>query len=204
MYKSIGKRFLDLVLGLFLLILTSPLIFLVWLTLFLTNHGSPFFYQRRPGLNEKIFLLVKFKTMKDVYNDEGSLLEDEKRLTRIGKFVRSSSLDELPQLWNVLRGDMSLVGPRPLLEEYLVLYSKEQSQRHSVKPGITGWAQVNGRNDMTWGKRFKLDIWYVENLSFFLDLEIILKTILKIIKSDGINQEGHSTMPKFKGNVIKE
>lgn len=204
MYKSIGKRFLDLVLGLLLLILTSPLIFLVWLTLFLTNRGSPFFYQRRPGLNEKIFLLVKFKTMKDVYNNEGSLLEDEKRLTRIGKFVRSSSLDELPQLWNVLKGDMSLVGPRPLLEEYLVLYSKEQNERHSVKPGITGWAQVNGRNDMTWEKRFKLDIWYVENLSFFLDLEIILKTILKIVKSDGINQEGHSTMPKFKGNINRE
>jgi lipopolysaccharide/colanic/teichoic acid biosynthesis glycosyltransferase len=204
MYKSIGKRFLDLVLGLFLLIITSPIIFLVWLTLLFANQGSPFFYQRRPGLNEKIFLLVKFKTMKDLYDDKGRLLEDEKRFTTIGKFIRSSSLDELPQLWNVLKGDMSLVGPRPLLEEYLVLYSKEQNKRHSVKPGITGWAQINGRNAMTWEKRFQLDIWYVENLSFFMDLKIILKTILKIVNSDGINQEGHSTMPKFKGTIYKE
>lgn len=204
MYKSIGKRFLDLVLGLTLLMLTSPLIFLVWLILFFTNRGSPFFFQRRPGLNERIFLLVKFKTMKDVYDDMGILLEDEKRLTGIGKLVRSTSLDELPQLWNVLIGDMSLIGPRPLLEEYLVLYSKEQNKRHSVKPGITGWAQVNGRNDMTWGKRFQLDIWYVENMSFSLDLKIIKMTILRIIKRDGISQEGHSTMPKFKGNNFKE
>jgi len=204
MYKSIGKRFLDLVLTLLLLILTSPLIFLVWLTLFFTNRGYPFFFQKRPGLNEKIFLLVKFKTMKEAYDDQGILLEDEKRLTGLGKLVRSTSLDELPQLWNVLIGDMSLIGPRPLLEEYLVLYSKEQNKRHSVKPGITGWAQVNGRNDMTWEKRFQLDIWYVENFSFLLDLKIIKMTILRIIKRDGISQEGHSTMPKFEGNNLQE
>lgn len=204
MYKSIGKRFLDFCLALLLLILTSPIILMTWIILFFTNRGTPFFYQRRPGLNGKIFLLVKFKTMKDVYDEKGNLLEDDKRLTKLGEFVRSASLDELPQLWNVLLGEMSLVGPRPLLEEYLVLYSKKQSERHTVKPGITGWAQVNGRNDLTWEKRFELDIWYVENLSFLLDLKIILKTILKIVKSDGINQKGHSTMPKFRGNNIKE
>lgn len=204
MYTTIGKRFLDLVLGLLLLILTSPLILFVWVALVFTNSGHPFFFQRRPGLNEKIFLLVKFKTMKDGYDEQGRLLEDEKRLTRFGKLVRSTSLDELPQLWNVLKGDMSLIGPRPLLEEYLALYSQEQSKRHSVKPGITGWAQVNGRNDTTWEKRFQLDIWYVENLSFLLDMQIIGKTILKIIKGEGISQNGHSTMPKFKGNGLKE
>ena len=169
---------------------------LVWWKL-----GKPvFFKQERPGLYGKPFTLIKFRTMIDKQNSRGNLLPDEKRLTRSGKWLRSTSLDELPELLNVLRGDMSLVGPRPLLVEYLKLYSPEQARRHEVRPGITGWAQIKGRNDLSWEDRFKLDIWYVDHQSFWLDLKILLLTPFQVIAQQGISQEGHATMESFKGN----
>lgn len=200
MYISFGKRLVDLILALVLIILTSPVFILVALVLFFSNNGKPFFFQRRPGLDGEIFKVIKFKTMVDVFDDEGNLLEDEKRLTNFGKIIRKASLDELPQLWNVLKGEMSIIGPRPLLEEYLSLYSGSQARRHAVRPGITGWAQVNGRNTVDWKKRFELDVWYVDNISFKLDLKIILLTVQKIFMREGVNFQGHATIPKFKGN----
>lgn len=191
---------MDLILALVLIILTSPVFILVVVVLFFLNNGRPFFFQLRPGLNGEIFKLNKFKTMADVFDANGNLLEDEKRLTNFGKIIRKASLDELPQLWNVLKGEMSIIGPRPLLEEYLSLYSGSQARRHAVRPGITGWAQVNGRNTVDWKKRFELDVWYVDNISFKLDLKIILLTVQKIFMSEGVNFQGHATMPKFKGN----
>ncbi|WP_194973863.1 sugar transferase [Aquiflexum lacus] len=200
MYIPFGKRLMDLILALVLIVLTSPFFMIVALVLFFSNNGKPFFYQFRPGLNGEIFKLIKFKTMNDVFDDQGNLLEDEKRLTNFGKIIRKASLDEIPQLWNVLIGEMSLVGPRPLLEEYLALYSYKQARRHEVRPGITGWAQVNGRNDVDWKKRFEMDVWYVDNISFKLDLKIMLLTVQKIFQREGVNFQGHVTMPKFKGN----
>jgi len=164
------------------------------------NKGKPFFFQIRPGKNEKLFKIIKFKTMNDAKDEQGNLLEDAKRLTLVGNFVRKTSLDELPQLINVLKGDMSLIGPRPLLVEYLELYNEEQKQRHLIRPGITGWAQVHGRNKITWNQKFKYDIWYVENCSFWLDVKIIIKTIKKVIKSEGVNAGENMTMNRFKGN----
>lgn len=200
MYIPFGKRLMDLILALVLIVLTSPFFMIVALVLFFSNNGKPFFFQSRPGLNGETFKLIKFKTMNDVFDDQGNLLEDEKRLTNFGKIIRKASLDEIPQLWNVLIGEMSLVGPRPLLEEYLALYSYKQARRHEVRPGITGWAQVNGRNAVDWKKRFEMDVWYVDNVSFMLDLKIILLTVQKIFQRDGVNFQGHATMPKFKGN----
>ena len=168
--------------------------------LFFANKGRAFFFQRRPGLNGRIFSIIKFKTMRDAYGADGEPLPDAERLTKTGSFVRKTSLDEIPQLLNVIIGDMSLIGPRPLLTEYLPLYNDEQKQRHLVKPGITGWAQVNGRNAITWDQKFTFDVWYVNNLSFSLDLKIILMTIKKVIKSEGISQNNHVTMDKFTGN----
>jgi lipopolysaccharide/colanic/teichoic acid biosynthesis glycosyltransferase len=163
--------------------------------------GRPiFFKQIRPGLRGNPFLIYKFRTMLDLRDENGNLLPDEKRLTKIGKFLRNTSLDELPELWNVLKGDMSLVGPRPLLMEYLGRYTPEQARRHNVKPGITGWAQINGRNAISWDEKFKLDVWYVDNWNIFLDLKIIFITLIKVIKREGISAEGHATMPEFKGN----
>jgi undecaprenyl phosphate N,N'-diacetylbacillosamine 1-phosphate transferase len=202
MYISFGKRLVDLLLGLVLIVLTSPFFIIVAIVLVFSNNGNPFFIQSRPGLNGKVFSLIKFKTMAEAFDSKGNLLDDEKRLTNFGKIVRKLSLDELPQFWNVLKGEMSIIGPRPLLEEYLVLYSVHQARRHEVRPGITGWAQVNGRNDLDWQKRFELDLWYVDNVSFLLDLKIIFLTIQKIFKREGVSQQGHATMPKFRGNKI--
>lgn len=200
MYKLFFKRFFDLVLSFIGLILLSPIFIIITILLFFSNQGKPFFFQRRPGLNEKIFSIIKFKTMNDKKDKEGYLLPDAHRLTKVGKFVRKTSLDEIPQLINVLKGDMSLIGPRPLLPEYLPLYNDEQRQRHNVRPGITGWAQVNGRNAISWKDKFSYDIWYVKNLSLSLDVNIIILTVAKVIKSEGINKAGESTTTKFKGN----
>jgi len=200
MYQNIIKPFFDFLAALFLLILLSPLLIILLIALAIANNGSPFFKQKRPGKNEKIFTIVKFKTMTDTKDDQGQLLPDNERLTPMGKFVRSTSLDELPQILNVLKGEMSFVGPRPLLPEYLSLYSAEQNKRHNVKPGITGWAQVNGRNAISWDKKLELDTWYASHQSFGLDIRILMMTIKKVIMKEGINQQGEATTTHFKGN----
>src|SRR5690554_8229415 len=166
----------------------------------IANRGRPFFFQKRPGKNEKMFKIIKFKTMNDKKDLEGNLLSDAERLTAVGKFVRKTSLDEIPQLLNVIKGDMSLIGPRPLLVDYLPLYNSIQKRRHEVRPGITGWAQVNGRNAISWEQKFNYDVWYVNNISLALDIKILFMTILKVFKSEGISQDGQATMTKFKGN----
>lgn len=198
MYEKWIKRIFDFVLALFLLVLFSPLILITALLLKITQ-GSVIFTQNRPGLNEKIFKIYKFKTMSDERDEKGELLSDELRLKAFGKIVRSLSLDELLQLFNVLKGDMSFVGPRPLLVEYLPLYNEEQKLRHKVRPGITGWAQVNGRNAISWQKKFELDVYYVKNISFLLDLKIMFLTALKVLKRSGVSKEGHVTTEKFDG-----
>ncbi|HEH5496064.1 TPA: undecaprenyl phosphate N,N'-diacetylbacillosamine 1-phosphate transferase [Campylobacter coli] len=198
MYKKWIKRILDFILALFLLVVFSPLILITALLLKITQ-GSVIFTQNRPGLNEKIFKIYKFKTMSDERDEKGELLSDELRLKAFGKIVRSLSLDELLQLFNVLKGDMSFVGPRPLLVEYLPLYNEEQKLRHKVRPGITGWAQVNGRNAISWQKKFELDVYYVKNISFLLDLKIMFLTALKVLKRSGVSKEGHVTTEKFNG-----
>ena len=200
MYKKIIKPVIDICLAFLGLLFLSPLLICVTVFLVIANNGKPFFFQRRPGKNNKLFRIIKFKTMNDKKGKDGELLADSERLTKIGAFVRKTSLDELPQLINVLKGDMSLIGPRPLLLEYLPLYSTEQSRRHGVKPGITGWAQVNGRNAISWKEKFKLDVYYVDNVSFLLDIKIILKTIKKVVVSEGISQKGEATMELFKGS----
>jgi len=200
MYKKFFKRPIDFTLSLFGFILISPVFILVTILLFFANGGKPFFFQLRPGKNERIFKIIKFKTMNDKKDAVGNLLPDAERLTTVGSFVRKTSLDEIPQLLNVIKGDMSLIGPRPLLVEYLPLYSEEQKRRHEVRPGITGWAQVNGRNTISWQEKFKLDVWYVDNISFALDSRIICLTLLKVLKRDGINAENSATMEKFAGN----
>ena len=199
MYPSIIKPFFDFLFALFGLIFLSPVFLLVAVFLYFANDGKPFFFQLRPGKNGKIFKIVKFKTMNDKRDGTGALLPDAARLTKIGAFVRKTSLDELPQLLNVLKGDMSLIGPRPLLTHYLHLYSDFQNRRHEVKPGITGWAQVNGRNAISWDKKFEYDVWYVANISFILDVKILFKTVLKVIKSDGINAANAATIEPFEG-----
>lgn len=200
MYKHLFKRLIDFSIALVAFVLLFPVFFMVWVLLLLANQGKPFFFQKRPGKGEKIFSIIKFRTMNDRKDANGQLLPDEVRLTKVGSFVRKTSLDEIPQLLNVLKGDMSLIGPRPLLVEYLPLYNEEQRKRHLVKPGITGWAQVNGRNAIEWTEKFKLDVYYVENLSFGLDAKIFLNTFKKVFKSEGINKEGQATTVKFEGN----
>lgn len=200
MYKQLYKPFLDRFTALVALIIASPIFFIVIILLAIFQNGKVFFTQKRPGLNEKVFLLMKFKTMRDDKDETGALLPDHQRLTWIGKIVRKTSLDEIPQLLNIVRGDMSFIGPRPLLVEYLPLYSKEQGKRHLVTPGITGWAQINGRNTITWQKKFEYDVWYVKNQTFLLDLKIIFMTISKVFKAEGISAEGEATMEKFTGN----
>lgn len=200
MYKNIIKPFFDFLIAICLLLVASPVFLLVYLGLFLAQNGNVFFTQKRPGKDEQIFSILKFKTMTDQKDQQGNLLPDAQRLTRIGKFVRKTSLDELPQLINVLKGEMSMVGPRPLLPEYLSLYNEEQKRRHAVKPGITGWAQVNGRNAISWEDKFKFDVWYVENQSFGLDLKILFLTVKKVFRSEGINTAGQATTEPFKGN----
>lgn len=200
MYADFFKRSIDLLLSLVGFMFALPVFILVCGLLAVANSGSIFFVQPRPGRNGHIFRIIKFKTMNDKKDSKGQLLPDSIRLTPIGRFVRKTSLDEIPQLLNVIKGDMSLIGPRPLLVEYLPLYSGEQARRHEVRPGITGWAQVNGRNAISWEEKFKLDVWYVDNLSLGLDVRILLLTIFKVLRSDGISQTGQATMEKFKGS----
>ena len=201
MYKHFLKPLLDFLLVSFVLLLIWPILLLITLWLHFANKGAgAFFFQERPGKDGKIFKVIKFKTMTDERDAEGNLLPDAERLTKVGRFVRSTSIDELPQLINVLKGDMALVGPRPLLPQYLPLYSKEQARRHEVRPGITGWAQVNGRNAISWTKKFELDVWYVDHCSFLLDAKIFFLTIKKVFVREGISQEGQATMEVFNGN----
>lgn len=199
MYKSLIKRWFDFLFAVIGFILILPVFLIVTLLLFFANKGKPFFFQARPGKNGRIFMVIKFKTMNDKKDLGGRLLPDADRLTSVGSFVRKTSLDEIPQLLNVIKGDMSLVGPRPLLIEYLPLYNKKQNRRHEVKPGITGWAQVNGRNAISWEQKFTYDVWYVDNISLALDIKIMFMTIAKIFKGDGISQDGQATMTKFEG-----
>ena len=199
MYKFIIKPTFDFVSSLLGLIILFPLFILITFFLFIANNGKPFFFQSRPGRKGQIFKIIKFKTMNDRKDEEGNFLPDSERLTKVGVFVRKTSLDEIPQLINVLKGDMSLIGPRPLLTQYLHLYNDFQSRRHEVKPGITGWAQVNGRNAISWDKKFEYDVWYVDNVSFTLDVKILFKTILKVVKSDGINAVDAATIEPFDG-----
>lgn len=199
MYKSVIKPFFDITSSLIGLVLLLPVFIIITILLFIANEGKPFFFQLRPGKNGVVFKIIKFKTMNDKKDKNGNLLPDAARLTKVGKFVRRTSLDEIPQLINVAKGDMSLVGPRPLLTNYLHLYNNFQNRRHEVKPGISGWAQVNGRNAISWDKKFEYDVWYVDNISFILDVKIILKTILKVVKSDGINAENAATIEPFDG-----
>jgi len=203
-YRRFGKRILDVILAGSAFIVLMPVISVVAL-LVRTRLGAPvLFSQVRPGKDARPFRMVKFRTMTNARDSAGQLLPDEVRLTRFGQFLRSTSLDELPELWNVLLGHMSLVGPRPLLMQYLPLYSEEQSRRHEALPGLTGWAQVNGRNRTSWDDRFAQDVWYVENLSLGLDLKILLRTVLKVVRRDGVAADGHATMPYFQGNDVEE
>lgn len=200
MYKLFFKRVIDFSAAVIVLLLISPIFLILILFLAIANNGKPFFVQKRPGKNGKIFSIVKFKTMNDRKNADGNLLSDAERLTKIGSFVRKTSLDEIPQLINVVKGDMSLIGPRPLLVHYLPLYSDVQKNRHNVRPGITGWAQVNGRNAISWGKKFEYDVWYVNNISLLLDIKIVLMTIKKVFISEGINADNVATTEPFTGN----
>ena len=199
-YRDYAKRGLDVVLSFVALVLLSPILLAIYILLRIANgKAGAFFYQERPGKNERIFRIVKFKTMTDRKDANGHLQPDAERLTRIGRFVRSTSIDELPQLWNVLRGDMSLIGPRPLLPQYLPLYNKEQARRHEVRPGITGWAQCHGRNAISWTEKFQFDVWYVDNVSFKTDLQVIWITIQKVLRRADINEAGQATMEAFNG-----
>lgn len=199
MYKLFIKSSFDKCASVIGLLLLSPVFFICTIALFFANQGKPFFFQSRPGKHGKVFRIIKFKTMNDKKDQNGKLLSDAERLTKIGAFVRKTSLDEIPQLINVLKGDMSLIGPRPLLVSYLHLYSDFQKRRHEVKPGITGWAQVNGRNAISWDKKFELDVWYVDNQSFLLDCKIFLMTVQKVVKSEGINAADAATIEPFNG-----
>ena len=201
MYKNFFKRFLDFWIALIALICLSPILLVVTVWLHFANKGAgAFFYQDRPGKDGKIFKVIKFKTMTDERDSDGNLLPSAKRLTKVGKLLRSTSIDELPQLFNVLKGDMALIGPRPLLVQYLPLYSKEQARRHEVRPGITGWAQCHGRNSISWTEKFKLDVWYVDHCTLWTDIKVILITIMKVLKRADINHEGQTTMEPFTGN----
>lgn len=201
MYKHFFKRFFDFWIALTVLICLSPILLIVTIWLHFANKGAgAFFFQDRPGKDAKIFKVIKFKTMTDERDKEGNLLPDADRLTKVGKFVRSTSIDELPQLINVLKGDMALIGPRPLLVQYLPLYSKEQARRHEVRPGISGWAQCHGRNNISWTEKLKLDVWYVEHISLFTDIQVIWITIMKVLKRADINEDGQATMEVFNGH----
>lgn len=201
-YKQFFKQLIDFLASFFGILLISPLLLLLILLLAIVNRGRVFFTQDRPGKDGKIFKVIKFKTMNDRKDESGRLLPDNIRLTRIGRFIRSTSLDELPQLINVLKGDMSMIGPRPLLVRYLPLYNEFQARRHDMKPGITGWTQVNGRNTIDWDTKFKLDVWYVDNVSFWVDIKILWLTFLKVVKREGINANENTTMKPFTGNKI--
>ena len=201
MYKHFFKRFLDFWISFIALIIISPILIVVTIWLHFANKGAgAFFLQERPGKDEKIFKVIKYKTMTDEKDETGKLLPDAQRLTKVGKFVRSTSIDELPQLINVLKGDMALIGPRPLLVKYLPLYSEEQKRRHEVRPGISGWAQCHGRNAISWSEKFKLDVWYVDHCSLWTDIKVIWITVMKVLKRADINEAGQATMEEFKGN----
>lgn len=201
MYKTLFKRLIDFILVFVVLVIIWPLLVAITIWLHFANKGAgAFFFQKRPGQNTKIFNVIKFKTMTDERDSSGNLLPDAQRLTKIGRFIRSTSIDELPQLINVLKGDMALVGPRPLLAEYLPLYNEEQARRHEIRPGITGWAQVNGRNAISWTEKFELDVWYVNHCSFLLDIKIIFLTIKKVFIREGISSGTSVTMEPFSGN----
>jgi len=200
MYRSFIKPGFDFCFAFLIICITLPLFFILGFLLFLQNSGTPLFSQVRPGLKEKPFTIYKLKTMQDTRDDQGVLLPDNQRITPLGKIIRKLSLDELPQFWNVLKGDMSFVGPRPLLPEYLPLYNKKQKNRHNLKPGITGLAQVKGRNTISWQQKFEYDLWYIENQSFILDLKILLFTVCKIFKTQEVNASGLNTMERFNGN----
>ncbi|CAG5008966.1 Undecaprenyl phosphate N,N'-diacetylbacillosamine 1-phosphate transferase [Dyadobacter sp. CECT 9275] len=200
MYRRFGKRLIDIMIAVTVLVLLLPFLTIITILLSISNNGKPFFVQLRPGAGEKLFTLVKFKTMNDQSDASGNLLPDHERVTRLGHFIRKTSIDELPQLWNVICGQMSLIGPRPLLPEYLPLYNTRQRLRHSVRPGITGLAQINGRNSISWAEKFELDVWYVENLSLTLDLKIAFLTIFKVIRRDDVNSSELVTMEKFTGS----
>jgi undecaprenyl phosphate N,N'-diacetylbacillosamine 1-phosphate transferase len=203
MYRNFFKRAFDFFISSIGFIIISPIFLLLWIWLSISNKGAgAFFFQERPGKDEKIFKVIKFKTMTDERDASGKLLPDAERLTKVGRFVRSTSLDEIPQLINVIKGDMSLIGPRPLLVQYLPLYNEYQKRRHEVRPGITGWAQVNGRNAISWSQKFDYDVWYVDNISLSLDIKILVRTILKVFKREGISSDTSSTMEAFRGNDI--
>tara|TARA_R110000796_G_scaffold252631_2_gene389326 strand:- start:9683 stop:10291 length:609 start_codon:yes stop_codon:yes gene_type:complete len=202
MYQNFFKRILDIIIALIAFIILSPFFLIVFIVLLFTNNGKPFFFHKRPGKNEVIFEVIKFKSMNDKKDENGEFLPFHLRVTHFGDFIRKYSLDEIPQLLNVLKGDMSLIGPRPLLVQYLPLYNEEQSKRHLVKPGITGWAQVNGRNAISWEQKFEYDIWYVENLSFILDLKILFKTLKKVIIREGVNSNENLNMSTFTGTKL--
>jgi lipopolysaccharide/colanic/teichoic acid biosynthesis glycosyltransferase len=198
-YTNFIKRIMDFSIALVALIFLFPVFLFVFLVLTISNQGKPLFFQKRPGKNEKPFNIIKFKTMNDKKDSQGEFLPFDQRVTKLGRFIRNYSLDEIPQLFNVLKGDMSIIGPRPLLLQYLPLYNAHQKQRHQLKPGITGWAQVNGRNAITWEEKFNLDVWYVHNISFLLDLKILVLTLKKIIIKEGVNSEADLNMPTFMG-----
>jgi len=201
MYKNFFKRLIDFTLSFIGFLIISPVFIIVWIWLTIANKGAgALFFQERPGKGEKIFKVIKFKTMTDERDASGNMLPDAERLTGVGRFIRSTSLDEIPQLLNVIKGDMSLIGPRPLLVQYLPLYNDMQRRRHEVRPGITGWAQVNGRNAIGWQQKFELDVWYVDNVSLLLDIKILLKTNQKVFKREGISSDSSATMEPFKGN----
>ena len=200
MYNNFLKRVLDFFVSLIGILICSPILLLTVILLAIANNGSPFFYQIRPGKNEKLFKIIKFKTMNDKTDKQGNFLPDDLRMTKMGSFIRKSSLDELPQLINVLKGDMSLIGPRPLLVQYLPLYNSEQKKRHNVRPGITGWAQVNGRNAISWKQKFDFDVVYVNNISFAFDVKILYQTVKKVIVREGISKQGQVTTDFFNGN----
>ncbi|MGX5683812.1 sugar transferase [Chryseobacterium cucumeris] len=200
MYRVFLKRVFDFILALTGLLIISPVFIVFFIALAIANEGKPFFLQKRPGKSGKIFTIIKFKTMNDKTDSEGNLLPDAERLTAVGSFVRKTSIDEIPQLINVLIGDMALIGPRPLLVQYLPLYNEHQARRHEVRPGITGWAQINGRNAISWEEKFNLDVWYVDHVSFILDLKIIFLTIKKVFIREGISADGHVTIEPFQGN----
>lgn len=201
MYGNFIKPLFDFIISCIAFLMLSPIFMVLTLLLTIANKGSPFFIQPRVGRNDQIFTIIKFRTMNNLKDDQGHLLPDAKRLTWIGKIVRKTSLDEIPQLINVIKGEMSIVGPRPLLIEYLPLYSEYEKRRHEVKPGITGWVAVNGRNAISWDEKFKLDVWYVDNQSFWLDLKIIVMTIVKVLKREGVNSSTSETMEKFQGGI---
>jgi lipopolysaccharide/colanic/teichoic acid biosynthesis glycosyltransferase len=200
LYQLFFKRGIDFIIAFIILLVLSPLILIAGILLYAANRGKVFFIQDRPGKDELIFRVIKFKTMNDKKDSHGKLLPDKERLTLVGKFIRTTSIDELPQMINVLKGDMSLIGPRPLLPKYLPLYNEQQQRRHKVRPGITGWAQVNGRNAISWRQKFEYDVWYVDNMGFLLDLKIGWLTIIKIFKREGITEQGSATISAFNGN----